>query len=236
LLRLGNDIVSLKQAGILNKSQHTRFVNRVFTPSEQFSIKNSVNPDITLWTMWAAKEAAYKVVSKKEAVPVFSHKKFEVKRIEPEESQEVQVYLNFSGNQYRGYAEICADYIHAYVSSDNFSKEEIIFGIHQISQEEKMLWQDEERWPSFFSPHEMDSIRHLESACIRNLCKKHVAHILNCDISRLQIIRPTLNGKSQPPFLLVDDRACQIDISLSHHENWLAWTVAISPEFHLPLS
>ncbi|MCX5834186.1 MAG: 4'-phosphopantetheinyl transferase superfamily protein [Deltaproteobacteria bacterium] len=46
------------------KSRDLRFKQRVFTPSERDEIAGSENPDRELWTLWAAKETAYKVLSK----------------------------------------------------------------------------------------------------------------------------------------------------------------------------
>ncbi|HVO65010.1 MAG TPA: 4'-phosphopantetheinyl transferase superfamily protein, partial [Syntrophales bacterium] len=48
----------------MRKSRNLRFINRVFTPSEQRQIFNSANPDTMIWAMWAGKETAYKIVSK----------------------------------------------------------------------------------------------------------------------------------------------------------------------------
>jgi phosphopantetheinyl transferase (holo-ACP synthase) len=46
------------------KSRDLPFMQRVFTPSERDRIAGSENPDRELWTLWAAKETAYKVLSK----------------------------------------------------------------------------------------------------------------------------------------------------------------------------
>ena len=38
-------------------------MNRVFTPAEQNRIKSFPEPDVLLWALWAAKEAAFKVLA-----------------------------------------------------------------------------------------------------------------------------------------------------------------------------
>jgi len=46
------------------KSRDHRFTQRAFRPSERDRIAGSENPDREMWTLWAAKEAAYKALSK----------------------------------------------------------------------------------------------------------------------------------------------------------------------------
>ncbi len=225
MLLLGNDIVSLKHAGIRNKFQHTRFVDRVFTPSEKSTILTSSFPDITLWTMWAAKEAAYKVTSKIKSTPVFSHKKFKVLGLGEIDPGHTDVCVEFSEKNFSGYAEITEDVIHVVLGSESFSQSEVLVTTHLMSEEEKEQWMKQEVWTSYFSKEEMESIHHRESAFIRYLCKNKIANLINCDPSQVQIIRPTIMGKSEPPFVLIDNQPSNIDISLSHHESWLALVI-----------
>ena len=62
---VGNDIVSLSDWDARRKSTNSRFLKRVFTPDEQRLIQLANDPDRVLWSFWAAKETAYKVLSKK---------------------------------------------------------------------------------------------------------------------------------------------------------------------------
>lgn len=61
---VGNDIVDLKDPDNCGKSGDGRFIGRVFTPEEQARIGEAAFPDKLLWALWAAKEAAYKAVSR----------------------------------------------------------------------------------------------------------------------------------------------------------------------------
>lgn len=61
---VGNDIVDLMEPGNCGKSGDGRFLDRVFTPEERELIAGAANPDAVLWSLWAAKEAAYKAVSR----------------------------------------------------------------------------------------------------------------------------------------------------------------------------
>ena len=61
---VGNDIVDLKEPDNCGKSGDNRFLGRVFTPEERDRIVGAACPDKLLWAFWAAKEAAYKAVSR----------------------------------------------------------------------------------------------------------------------------------------------------------------------------
>lgn len=61
---LGNDIVDLADSENIGKSRDERFCRRVFNPRELSSITGSERPDSILWALWAAKEAAYKALSR----------------------------------------------------------------------------------------------------------------------------------------------------------------------------
>ena len=60
---VGNDVVDLKEPDNRGKSRNDRFLGRVFTSEERGWIARAAAPDMLLWSLWAAKEAAYKAVS-----------------------------------------------------------------------------------------------------------------------------------------------------------------------------
>lgn len=61
---LGNDIVALGTDYARSKPGDSRFCQRVFTAEERELIQGAEEPVTMLWTLWAAKEAAYKAFSK----------------------------------------------------------------------------------------------------------------------------------------------------------------------------
>jgi phosphopantetheine--protein transferase-like protein len=61
---VGNDVVDLAAPGNRCKSDDGRFCGRVFTEEERALIAGAPRPDALLWALWAAKEAAYKAVSR----------------------------------------------------------------------------------------------------------------------------------------------------------------------------
>ncbi len=64
MLSVGNDVVDLKDPESIGKSRDARFLDRVFTVEERTLIAKSTRHDTLLWALWAAKEAAYKAVSR----------------------------------------------------------------------------------------------------------------------------------------------------------------------------
>ncbi|MDX1568780.1 MAG: 4'-phosphopantetheinyl transferase superfamily protein, partial [Longimicrobiales bacterium] len=76
--RVGNDVVDLRHPRCQGKSRDRRFVERVFTFEEALVIYESEDPDRAVWRAWAAKEAAFKVVSKLMGdPPPFQHSAFQ---------------------------------------------------------------------------------------------------------------------------------------------------------------
>ncbi len=61
---VGNDVVDLKHPENRGKSRDDRFLGRVFTKQERDRIAGAERPETLLWVFWAAKEAAFKVVSR----------------------------------------------------------------------------------------------------------------------------------------------------------------------------
>jgi hypothetical protein len=61
---VGNDVVDLAAPGNPGKSGDDRFCGRVFTAEERALISGAPQPDALLWALWAAKEAAYKAISR----------------------------------------------------------------------------------------------------------------------------------------------------------------------------
>ena len=236
MLLLGNDIIDLKEAGITGKSHSTRFVERVFSHEEKSSIAISENPDLTLWMLWAAKETAYKIISKITGPPVFSHKKFKttfLKQISKSKSEFRVVY-----DKWRFQIDLTTNinYIHAVGTPANISELPnylLSEKVHQITHSELKDWQNTNLWPEHFTKEELVSIHHAESALVRFHCKNLIANKLKFAPERLQIIRPSKAHKPQPPFLLLDNKQTEIDISLSHHGLWLGLCYSISYEKYL---
>ena len=77
-MRVGNDIVDLTDPDNKGKSRDSRYASRVFTPAERKRIESFPEPDVLLWALWAGKEAAFKVLAKKNPALPFIPRNYEV--------------------------------------------------------------------------------------------------------------------------------------------------------------
>ena len=57
---IGNDIVDLEKAAIESNWNRPRYLDKIYTASEQQLITEAQNQSAMLWLMWTMKEAAYK--------------------------------------------------------------------------------------------------------------------------------------------------------------------------------
>ncbi len=76
--KLGNDIVDFSPNETKNKYENTRFLKRVFNENEIKAILSAHHKDRLLWTLWSAKEAAFKACKKQDINLIFSPKSFRV--------------------------------------------------------------------------------------------------------------------------------------------------------------
>ena len=75
---VGNDVVDLRDRDTDPRTLHARFDGRVFAASEQEQLASCDDPVALRWTLWAAKEATYKVLVKEDPGIVFSPSRFVV--------------------------------------------------------------------------------------------------------------------------------------------------------------
>ena len=74
---VGNDIVDLAEARQFCNWQRPRYLSKVFTKKEEDRIQNSVDPEQTVWAIWSAKEAAYKLYIQKHQGRFFNPEAFQ---------------------------------------------------------------------------------------------------------------------------------------------------------------
>jgi phosphopantetheinyl transferase (holo-ACP synthase) len=75
---IGNDVVDLGDRPQVTPRHRARFIQRVCSEAEQALLAREGASDRLLFSLFAAKEAAYKVVCKLGPAPVFAHRKFVV--------------------------------------------------------------------------------------------------------------------------------------------------------------
>ena len=241
---LGNDIVDLADPRHLGKAGDERFMQRVFSEQEREDILSSENPDRALWVRWAAKEAAFKTVSKTlGAPPTFIHPLYQVtlfRRTDPTSEKMVlpsppmtrfgQVRHNDVLLPLR--VEVADSALHAVTWTPSPSEAAPPFCWKSTEIRGK-----DESWRKTlrpeFSPAEWDCISHRASALGRLAARRSLASALGVDESRLEMVC----GAGQPgrriPKVLLEGREIPVDLTLSHHGRLLAWAFLTSADLSL---
>jgi phosphopantetheinyl transferase (holo-ACP synthase) len=221
-LHIGNDIVDLSDPHNMGKSKNVRFVNRVFTFSEQRQIVDSPDPDTSLWTIWAGKETAYKIISKRYAVSS-SPRLYEVRLSRTDRPERPDSCFS-EGKALSGLVDtphgtcyiqviITGDYIHCIGNS--------------VSSEAmaSVLWREDRIDP--FSGDSPD----FESMAVRKALKKHLSASCNKSTEDIEIRRTKGPRGLGPPFAYINGRRAEIDISLSHDGRFAAYAFVEKPDF-----
>lgn len=185
---VGNDVVDLTDPETRLDSLHDRFAERIFTASEREAIFADARPDVALWTHWAAKQSAYKVLRKADPDAVFAHESFRV-----------DFFNRVGGNRLMGAVEhdgrrLDIDVVH------------IGHAIHAVA----LLG----RWPH--SPRIVSDVVAVlagddPSVAVRTALVASVAGEIECTHDELRVVG------SRPPRLERRCARIGIDMSLSHH-------------------
>lgn len=213
---VGTDVVDLADPRTADRHSDARFLQRVFTSSEQELICNAAAARCEVWSLWAAKEAAYKVASKlRGSPPVFAHSSFAV------------IWHDCGEGVRRGAVSYDGTVIPVDVSWDRHRVHALAVSVGAPSAARWGMEQLgdstlEELLPRL-SPRERDPVHSQASAAVRLAARPLLARILEADEGRVEIVcEPGVTGR-RPPHVLLDGRAAPVDVSLSHHGAWLAW-------------
>lgn len=217
---IGNDIVDLKTEDARGKAGDARFMARVFSFAEQAAIRHSTHADTLLWAFWAAKEAAYKALSK--AAPGVSSAPrrypaamdFHYRKNRPETGTgevstpmgavPVRIFFNAEwvhGVAWAGFPKN--------LRSDSFDasiRYGISYGIREIPPDRRPI-----------------SIR--ESAAVRTAATERISEVLNMNPDDISIRRKTGPHGLGPPMVFIKGKKTPMDISLSHDGRFAAYAL-----------
>lgn len=157
-----------------------------------------------LWSLWACKETAYKVVGKSSAGRPFLPRCWSVKLSKPDSMfREGEVILP-EGNTVFIRLYCAESYLHC-IGSDCLSDlDKIIWGIDTVP--ETVSAEDIE--PSLF---------------MRQCLFRRLAVMYQLDSREMEIRRAKNNHELQPPYLYYKNRKAPFDISLSHDGQFVAY-------------
>lgn len=200
-LHIGNDVVDLESDEARSLIENERFMRRVFTVGERETIGRSSDPLRAAWTIWAAKEAAYKVALKGDPRLPFAHSRFEVDL----DASSVRSL----GTEVGLRIEATKSYVHVVALS--CAPLEVTKIVHRV-----------ERCPI------ADSAMHAKvlSEAVRRLAVEMLER--EFDLTDARITRSmSTSGRLGPPEIYEQDRLVSgLSLSLSHHENWVAAAIS----------
>lgn len=193
---VGNDIVDLRDPESQAERLHPRFDTRVFTAREREVIAADGGSSRERWKLWAAKEAAYKLLRKRTPSTVFSPFRFEVAS---EASNRAVVAHGESRVRIDYQANTAA--VHAVAVATERTSAEILSGWRRLSASELAAGDPE-----------------VPSRAVRAFACERVALRLGLAVSELEISR-----EGRVPFLCVAGKRAKADLSLSHHGDWVGF-------------
>ncbi len=209
---VGNDVVDLKDPENIGKSRDDRFLGRVFTAGERELIASVPSPDTLLWSLWAAKEAAYKAVSSADpAVCSIPHRY----RVVLEAEDATRKIVRLAGKVITPRGELVievvasADWVHALAAG---AKE----ALKRLCQRVKRL----EGEKGAVNP----------SAFVRGALLREIARRLDCPVGDLSVVKNP-DGLGAPRVLFRGELLAA-EVSLSHDGRFAAF--AFDPATLIP--
>ena len=191
---VGNDVMDLKEPANAGKSRDSRFLKKILTNAEIEFVQNAENPGAVLWSHWACKETAYKVIKKSRPDAAFLPRQWAVtfKSTKSKYSDgeviipgKSKIYIRLFSN---------SQYVHCVGADCLTALDKLIWSVDVLPEEEGIN-------PSLF---------------LRHCLGQNLAQYFSLNFHQIKIKRTRENGELQPPHVYVDGRKTDIDISLSH--------------------
>lgn len=114
---IGNDIVDFNQAKKDSNWKRPRFLDKVFTESEQHLIFTSKDKNKTVWLLWSMKEAAYKIYVQHYGKRFFNPKKLECTFISSEKGM-----VNIENNICFTTSFLTENYVYTVATSNEYTR------------------------------------------------------------------------------------------------------------------
>ncbi|MEX2530246.1 MAG: 4'-phosphopantetheinyl transferase superfamily protein [Gemmatimonadota bacterium] len=256
-MRVGNDVVDLGHPRTRSRPEGDRLPRRILAPGELDRVEGmepGVERDRLLWTHWAGKETAFKVVSKLlGSPPVFEHRAFELSHLR--EKGRCGRIIELEGRVRWQEVEVCIEG----VVSDEFihmvgwgplgrsGRPVVEMGVEGSSPHDEEPPDDpgDQEPEAGASQRESLTARSHLSRRARLLARSRLAGHLrvmartdhaHSDASsapdpRIEILTsPEAPGRS-PPRVIVDGiHRPELDLSLSHHGRYIGWAILLPRE------
>ncbi|MCX5849518.1 MAG: 4'-phosphopantetheinyl transferase superfamily protein [Deltaproteobacteria bacterium] len=203
---VGNDVVDLKEPANAGKSRDSRFLKKILTNAEIEFVQNAGNSDAALWSHWACKETAYKVVKKSFSDVAFLPRQWPVTfRMTKSKYSDGEVTIPGKGKIYiRLFSN--SQYVHCIGADVLTALDKLIWSVEALPEEEGIN-------PSLFLRHSVG---------------QNLAQYFSLNFHQIRIKRTRENGELQPPRVYVGNRKTDIDISLSHDGRFIAYVATLA--------
>jgi len=197
---VGNDIVDLAAPGNLGKSGDGRFCGRVFTVEERALIAGAARPEALLWAFWAAKEAAYKAVSRGDPAVCSIPRQY---RVALDTGNSAGTAARLAGKVITPGGELAlrvaltADWVHALAAGSEAALDRICQRVDGLD------------------------VAGDPSAFVREALLREIARHLDCSAGNLSVVKDP--GGPGAPGVLFRGRLLAAEVSLSHDGRFAAF-------------
>jgi phosphopantetheinyl transferase (holo-ACP synthase) len=193
--------VDLQEPANAEKSKNSRFLKKILTNAEIEFVQHAKNPDAALWSHWACKETAYKVIKKSFPDASFLPRRWQI-TFNKRESTHSDGEVTIPGHD--------SVFIRLFTNPQNVH----CIGADVLTALDKLIWsvdvlpEKEKINPSLYSRY-----------CLGQSLAKN----FSINFHHIKIKRTRENGELQPPRVYVGGKKTNIDISLSHDGRFVAY-------------
>jgi phosphopantetheinyl transferase (holo-ACP synthase) len=193
--------VDLKEPANAGKSRDSRFLKKILTDAEIEFVQNAEKPDAALWSHWACKETAYKVIKRSSSCAAFLPRQW-------------QVIFNKTKSKYSDGEVTIPEHDSVFIRLFTNPQYVHCIGVDVLTALDNLIWsvdvlpEKEKITPSLYS-----------RCCLGQRLAKH----FSLNFHHIKIRRTREKGELQPPRVYVSGRITDIDISLSHDGRFVAY-------------
>ena len=192
----------------MKKSMDSRFLKKILTDEEIEIVNLAQNTDTALWSLWACKEAAYKVIKKSCNDDNFTPRRWSVN---------VKLQSTKHPSSYRkGYVTIPGRDV-VYVRLFSHPSYVHCIGADSLSALDHLSWGID------ILPLREDGQSDNPSSFVRQCLASGLARFLNLNSGEITIKRIKKGALLQPPEVYIGGKRAAMDISLSHDGRFIAY-------------
>lgn len=220
---MGNDVVDLSDPRLERTGSRSRFRKRVFESVERLRVEAGSDPYRSQWTHWAAKEAAFKAISKALGEPpIFEHRQF-VAHLDENLTRGVVHYLDW---EMALRIDQKPDWVHVLAwagAQPSDSRDRTRSGVDEIDVRPDSRSRVSPKAAALLTASELATIQHDGSAWARIYARTALADHLGLSDSDIRILGDPESPGRAPARLFIEGNASPPDLTLSHHGRWVAW-------------